>query len=102
MNFLQHVNRTLNSSQSLILFAAFAGFFFLRTMFLPLSHDDFAYAFVWDGEYGGNLEAMQIGSPAVEYRERVSSPSDIFASMASHYMTWGGRIFAGGIAQLFL
>ena len=102
MNFLQHVNRTLNSSQSLILFAAFAGFFFVRTTLLPLSHDDFAYAFVWDGEHGGNLEAMQFGTPEAEYRERVSSLADIFDSMASHYMTWGGRIFAGFFAQLFI
>ena len=102
MNFLQHVNRTLNSSQSLILFAAFAGFFFVRTTLLPLSHDDFAYAFVWDGEYGGNLEAMQVGSPAVEYRERVSSLADVFRSMSSYYFTWGGKIFACGLAQLFI
>ena len=102
MKFLQHVNRTLNSSQSLILFATFAGFFFLRTMFLPLSHDDFAYAFVWDGDHGGNLEAMQVGSPDVEYRERVSSLADVFRSMSSYYLTWGGKIFAGGLAQLFI
>ncbi|MBR1805653.1 MAG: hypothetical protein IJ774_04610 [Selenomonadaceae bacterium] len=102
MNLMQHLSRTLNSSQSLILFAAFAGFFFVRTMLLPLSHEDFAYAFVWDGDHGGNLEAMQVGSPNVEYRERVSSLSDIFDSMSSYYMTWGGRIFAGGLAQLFI
>ncbi len=102
MNFLQHVNRTLNSSQSFILFAAFAGFFFVRTMLLPLSHDDFAYAFVWDGEYGGNLDAMQVGSSAVEYRERVSSLADVFRSMSSYYFTWGGKVFACGLAQLFI
>ncbi|MBR3746455.1 MAG: hypothetical protein IKN27_05780, partial [Selenomonadaceae bacterium] len=63
MNLMQHLSRTLNSSRTFILFASFAGYFFLRTMFLPLSHDDFAFAFVWDGEHGGNLEGMQIGSP---------------------------------------
>ncbi len=71
-------------------------------MFLPLSHDDFAYAFVWDGAHGGNLEGMQIGSPEVEYRERVSSLADIFDSMASYYFTWSGKIFAGGLTQLFI
>lgn len=71
-------------------------------MFLPLSHDDFAYAFIWDGEHGGNLDAMQVGSPEVEYRERVSSLADIFDSMASYYFTWSGRIFANGLAQLFV
>ena len=71
-------------------------------MFLPLSHDDFAYAFIWDGEHGGNLEGMQVGSPEIEYRERVSSLSDIFDSMASYYFTWSGKIFAGGLTQLFI
>ena len=71
-------------------------------MFLPLSHDDFAFAFVWDGEHGGNLEGMQVGSPEVEYRERVSSLSDIFDSMASYWFTWSGKIFAGALAQLFV
>ncbi|MBR2519535.1 MAG: hypothetical protein IKE46_07110 [Selenomonadaceae bacterium] len=102
MNLMQHLSRTLNSSRTLILFASFAGYFFLRTMFLPLSHDDFAYAFIWDGEYGGNLEGMQIGSPEVEYRERVSSLSDIFDSLASYWFTWSGKIFACGLAQLFI
>ena len=74
----------------------------MRTMFLPLSHDDFAYAFIWDGEHGGNLEGMQVGSPEIEYRERVSSLSDIFDSMASYYFTWSGKIFAGGLTQLFI
>ena len=99
---MQHLSRTLNSSRTFILFASFAGYFFLRTMFLPLSHDDFAYAFIWDGEHGGNLDAMQVGSPEVEYRERVSSLADIFDSMASYYFTWSGRIFANGLAQLFV
>ena len=102
MNLMQHLSRTLNSSRTFILFASFAGYFFLRTMFLPLSHDDFAYAFIWDGEHGGNLDAMQVGSPEVEYRERVSSLADIFDSMASYYFTWSGRIFANGLAQLFV
>ena len=102
MSFLQFINQTLNSSRSLILFATFAGFFFMRTTFLPLSHDDYAYAFVWDGAHGGNLEAMQFGSPEVESRQRVDSLNDIVRSMESHYFTWGGRIFAHGIAQFFI
>jgi len=99
---MKYFSRTLHSSQALILFAAITGFFFLRTMFLPLSHDDFAYAFIWDGEHGGNLEAMQFGTPEIEHRERVSSLGDIFDSMTSHYFTWGGRIFAHGLAQFFI
>ncbi len=102
MTFFQWINQTLNSSRSLILFVTFAGFFFLRTTFLPLSHDDYAYAFIWDGANGGNLEQMYFGSEEVETRRRVDSLNDIFQSMESHYFTWGGRIFAHGLAQLFI
>ena len=55
MSFLQFINRTLNSSRSLILFVIFAGFVFVRTTLLPLSHDDYSYAFIWDGDARGNL-----------------------------------------------
>ncbi|MCR5833229.1 MAG: DUF6056 family protein [Selenomonadaceae bacterium] len=102
MSFFQYINRTLNSSRSLILFAMFAGYFFLRTTLLPLAHDDFSYAFIWDGAHGGNLAMMQTGSPEIEYRERVSSFSDIFESQWSHYFTWGGRVFAHTLIQFFL
>lgn len=102
MSFLQFINQTLNSSRSLILFVMFAGFIFMRTTLLPLSHDDYAYAFIWDGAHGGNLEAMQFGSPEIESRQRVDSINDIIRSMESHYLTWGGRIFAHAIAQFFI
>ena len=102
MSLFQYINRTLNSSRSLILFALFAGYFFVRTTLLPLAHDDFCYAFVWDGEHGGNLALMEIGSPEIEYRERVDSFSDIFQSQWSHYFTWGGRVLAHTIIQFFL
>ena len=102
MSFLRYINRTMNSSRSLILFVTFAGFFFVRTALLPLSHDDYAYAFIWDGEHGGNLEAMNFGSPELETRQRVESLNDIVRSMESHYFTWGGRIFAHGLAQFFI
>lgn len=102
MSFLQFINQTLNSSRSLILFVTFAGFIFVRTTLLPLSHDDYAYAFIWDGAHGGNLEAMQFGSPELESRQRVDSLNDIVRSMESHYFTWGGRIFAHAIAQFFI
>jgi len=102
LSFLRYINRTMNSSRSLILFVTFAGFFFVRTALLPLSHDDYAYAFIWDGEHGGNLEAMNFGSPELETRQRVESLNDIVRSMESHYFTWGGRIFAHGLAQFFI
>lgn len=102
MSFLSYINRTLNSSRSMILFVMFAGFFFLRTTLLPLSHDDYAYAFIWDGANGGNLDAMHNGSPEIQSRQRVDSFGDILQSMESHYFTWGGRIFAHGLAQFFI
>ena len=98
----QRLMRTMDSSRSLILFAAFAGFFFVRTALCPLSHDDFGYAFIWDGAHGGNLEAMQFGSPEIEHRDRVESLGDIVTSMTSHYFDWGGRIFAHALVQFFI
>ena len=102
MSFFQYINRTLNSSRSLILFALFAGYFFVRTTLLPLAHDDFCYAFIWDGDHGGNLAGMEIGSPEIEYRERVGSFADIIQSQISHYFTWGGRVLSHTIIQFFL
>lgn len=94
--------RTMDSSRSLILFTVFAGFFFVRTTFLPLMYDDYAYAFIWDGAHGGNLEAMQFGSPELEHRERISSLTDILTSLESYYFTWSGRIFACALVQFFI
>ena len=85
-----------------ILFATFAGIFFVRTILMPLAYDDYAYAFIWDGAHDGNLQMMMIGSPEVETRERVASFGDIFDSMWSHYFTWGGRIFAHSLVQFFM
>jgi len=94
--------QTMDSSRSLILFVAFAGFFFVRTALCPLSHDDYGYAFIWDGAHGGNLEAMQFGSPEIEHRDRIESFGDIFKSLTSHYFDWGGRIFAHAFVQFFI
>ena len=102
MGLLRHFIRTINSSRSMILFVAFAGFFFIRTALCPLSHDDYGYAFIWDGAHGGNLEAMQFGSPEIEHRDRVESFADIFQSLKSHYFLWGGRIFAHAFVQFFI
>lgn len=77
----------------------FVGYFFARNIFLPLCYDDYAYAFIWDGSHGGNLDAMQIEN---SQRERVQSFSDIFTSQYSHYMTWGGRIIGHSVAQFFI
>lgn len=79
--------------------AFFVGYFFLRNIFMPLAYDDYAYAFIWDGEHGGNLDAMQIEN---SQRERVKSFSDIFISQWSHYFTWGGRVVGHSIAQFFI
>ena len=94
--------QTINSVSPKILFAIFTGFIFLRTCLLPTIYDDCSYAFIWDGERGGNIGGMQLGSPEIEHRERVESFSDIFQSLASHYFTWGGRIFAHFFVQFFV
>ncbi|MBR4641490.1 MAG: hypothetical protein IKO74_02070 [Selenomonadaceae bacterium] len=99
---LKRLVQTIDSSRSMILFIAFAGFFFVRTALCPLSHDDYGYAFIWDGAHGGNLEAMQFGSPEIEHRDRVESFGDIFKSLESHYFDWGGRIFAHAFVQFFI
>ena len=71
----------------------------MRNIFMPLAYDDYAYAFIWDGEHGGNLDAMQIEN---FQRERVQSFADIFISQYSHYMTWGGRVIGHSLAQFFI
>lgn len=70
----------------------FLGVFFLRNLLMPLIADDISYAFIWDGEHGGNL-LMNIGE-----RQRVENFADILVSQWSHYFYWGGRT----IAHLFV
>ena len=74
----------------------------MRTTLLPLSYDDYSYAFIWDGEHGGNLAAMNVDSLEIATRQRVESLGDIFQSLQSHYFSWGGRIFAHGLIQIFV
>ena len=69
--------------------------FLLRNLLLPMFADDYAYAFIWDGDNLGNL--MDNIGP----RERIDNLSDIFISQWSHYFTWGGRTPATFLAQLF-
>ncbi|MBR1761082.1 MAG: hypothetical protein IJ741_07880 [Schwartzia sp.] len=70
----------------------FVGLFLLRNLLLPMAGDDYAYAFIWDPEHGGNL-MDDIGE-----RIRIASLSDILASQWEHYFSWGGRT----ISMLFL
>lgn len=79
--------------------AIFIGYFFLRNIFMPLCYDDYAYAFIWDGEHGGNLDAIQIDNSE---RIRIENFSDILISQWSHYFTWGGRIIGHTLAQIFI
>ena len=79
--------------------AIFIGYFFARNIFMPLCYDDYAYAFIWDGTHGGNLDAMQIDN---SQRVRVENLSDILISQYSHYFNWGGRIIGHTLAQIFI
>lgn len=54
------------------------------TTLSPLVADDYAYSFIFGTE------------------ERVAGLGDIITSMTTHYIYWGGRVLAHGIAQLFL
>lgn len=91
MNFKLHFEKI---SWSVILIF-FAGFFFSWNLLFPVFADDINYAFIWDGEHGGNF------SPNVGKLERVNSFSDILISQWSHYFHWGGRTVAHIIAQFF-
>ena len=79
-----------------IYFFLLIGYFFLRNILMPLSDDDYAYAFIWDGEHGGNL------IDGIGERQRVESIGDIFQSQYSHWHTWGGRVIAHFFAQFFI
>ena len=73
----------------------FAVPFLIRNLLLPMVADDFAYAFIWNGDELGNL--MDNIGP----RERIDSFSDILVSQWSHYFTWGGRTPSMIFIQLF-
>ena len=62
---------------------------------MPMSGDDYAYAFIWSSEHGGNL-LDDIGP-----RQRLESLEDIVISQWNHYFSWGGRTFSMLIIQFF-
>lgn len=81
-----------------IIFAAFLGIFFLRNLLMPIIADDYAYAFIWDGDGLGNL----LDGIDANRLERVESFSDILYSQWQHYFTWGGRTIAHIFVQFFV
>ena len=102
MKIFRRIIESMNTARATGLFVLFMIFFFVRTTLMPLANDDYSYAFIWDGEHGGNLAGMQFGSFDIERRERVDSFADIAQSMWSHYFTWGGRILAHTLIQFFV
>ena len=78
-----------------VILAVFAIVFLCRSSLMPMTGDDYAYAFIWDPEHGGNL--MDDIGP----RQRLESIDDIFLSQWTHYFTWGGRTFSMLIIQFF-
>jgi len=86
----------LNKISWQMIFIIFLLIFFARNLLVPLIADDISYAFIWDGEHGGNLLA-DIGE-----RQRVESFSDILISQWSHYFYWGGRTVAHLLVQSFV
>ncbi|MBR1397071.1 MAG: hypothetical protein IJ563_06020 [Selenomonadaceae bacterium] len=81
--------------RAIIVFFTFI--FFIRNLLLPLVSDDYSYAFIWNGEGGGNISYGITGN-----FERVTSFYDIIISQWSHYFTWGGRTIAHFIIQFFV
>ena len=73
-------------------------YFFLCNLFYPMMSDDYALSFIWDGVHGGNIAGTQPGHTW----QRIESLSDVFISLSSMYMTWGGRMEGYFIAQFFL
>lgn len=79
--------------QIILLF--FTAVFLWRNILFFLAGDDYAYAFIWNPEHGGNL------MDGIGPREKISSVSDIFLSQWNHYLYWGGRTFSMLFIQLF-
>ncbi len=71
---------------------------YLMNSLMPMSYgDDYVYSFVWDGSNGWNIY-----QPLPEDAKRVESFGDLWQSLCSYYMTWGGRIPATVLSQFFL
>ncbi len=65
---------------------------------MPLCYgDDYVYSFIWDGSNGWNIY-----QPLPEEAKRVESFGDLWKSLSSYYMTWGGRIIGTVLSQFFL
>ena len=71
------------------------GLFLIRNLLFPMVADDYAYAFIWDPEHGGNL------MDGIGERVRIASVSDIFVSQWEHYFNWGGRTISMLFIQFF-
>lgn len=95
---MRYLNKRNISVFSFIVFLICLVYFFFCNYFFPMMSDDYAISFVWDGNHGGNIAGIQ---PRHMW-QRIESISDIFTSLASMYMTWGGRMESWFIAQFFL
>lgn len=73
-------------------------YFFYCNAYFPIMSDDYTVSFIWDGAHGGNIAGIQEG----HIWNRIESLSDIFTSLSSMYMTWGGRMESWFISQFFL
>lgn len=72
--------------------------FYILNNSLPLLSDDYAYAFIWDGANGGNLDMLSGDGTRI----RVEGWNDLLVSQWSHYFTWGGRTVAHLFVQFFV
>ncbi len=77
----------LQANKKQVFFIMLGAMFFIiwgLTTLSPLVADDYAYAFIFTTQ------------------DRVASFGDIITSMTTHYLYWGGRVLAHGLAQFFL
>lgn len=73
----------MNKKGLVVLFFVFC-LMFLFNIFTPLLNDDYFVSFVWP--MGGSINALPMNA------KRIGSFLDLFESLKSYYLTWGGRI----------
>ena len=76
-----------------VLFLIFCFMYILNT-FTPLLSDDYFIAFVWP-EGSGINEVLPANA------KKISSFSDVYASLKTYYLTWGGRIPGQSFMTIF-
>ena len=100
LNYIkEELKKTNNNFQRkycgvIVLFLIFCFMYSLNSM-TPLLSDDYFNSFVWP-------EGMRLNGLLPEDTKKVSSLSDVFASLKAYYFVWGGRIPGQAFMILFV